>query len=367
MKSNLRFVAPLAAALLRGNWSANAQPVAELIPLPQQPQLAPLDDANWRAIRVKNAPPSLIAWQLDPKNNAMPAFFNVPYAPPIKYAADYKEPERVKGPFDLPDGVRVAAADEQNLLFVAGADTQQIARLQELVDILDQPLRQVEIKAQLVELPVAELKQSGLGADAATPDAPGVAAPVTGALQLGFERGDFQGRITELVEAGNAKVLSTEPLKITNNTGLAVSLRFGPIDNTGANQNKLPPAPKEGSDTILTLTPTINGDDTITVLMDIATLPATINPSGLTTVANLRDGQTIALTGLQSSAFPRETNAPPLPMLDKIPLMNSTTPSPVPMLSDIPINGKLFRSKKIEDERAVLLLVTARVVRDGDK
>ena len=295
----------------------------------------------------------MIAYQLDAQHNKLPAFWNVPYAPPTKYAADYQEPERVKGPFDLPDGVRLASADEQNLLFVTGANAAQIAHLQELVDILDQPLRLVEIEAQLVELPVAELKEFGIEFNGATPDAPKTQTPIKGMSQFGFLRNNFQKRLDEMVAAGTATVVSTAPLTLTNNMGQAISLRTGPIDNTGANQYKMPAAPAEGTDTILTLTPTINGDDTITVLMNIATLPANDESPGLTTIANLRDGDTIALSGLESSAFPRETT----PKARKVPL-----------LGDIPIfAGGLFRTKEPKDERVTLLFVSARIVRDDAK
>lgn len=357
MKFKFLFAAPLAAALLLGSTSAFAQP--DPLTAPAKTELAPLDKANWRAISVKNARPSLVAWQLDAQHNKMPAFVNVPYKVPPKYAADFKQEKRVKGPFDLPDNVRLAAADEQNLLFVTGGNAEDIAQLQELVAILDQPTRFVEIEAQFVEMPAAEVKQFGIATNAATPGAPTQLVP--SAFQIGFVRGDFQTRINDLVKAGNAKAVSTKPLTIANNIGLAVSLRSGPIDNTGANQNKLPAAPTDGSDTVITLTPTINGDDTITVLVNVATVLGTAEQPGLLTIANLRDGETIALSGLSSLVFPRK-----IPMLGDIPLISSTTKPPVPLLGDIPIIGHLFRTKKPEDERAVLMFVTARILRNDE-
>lgn len=358
MKSNRLLAAPLSIALLLGSTSAFAQPAPPAPPA--KIELAPLDKANWRAIAVKNARPSLIAWQLDPGHNKLPVFLNVPYKVPPKYAADFKQENRVKGPFDLPDNLRLAASDEQNLLFVAGGNAEDIAQLQELVAILDQPTRFVELEAQLVELPIEAAKEFGIAFNAATPDAPTQLVP--GAFQIGVVRNDFQKRLDDLLADNKARVISTKPQIITNNTGLAVSLRFGPIDNTGAGQNKMPVAPAQGSDTIITLTPTINGDDTITVLMNLATLPENINSAGLTTIANLRDGDTIALTGLKSSAFPSATKNFKVPLLGDIPLMGSTTKQKVPLLSDIPMIGHLFRTKKPEDERAVLVFVTARIV-----
>ena len=342
-----------------------AQPVPSMAPVTaQKPAIAPLDNANWRAIRVQNVRPSMIAYQLDPAHNSLPATFNIPGSLADKFRMGDDELKKVpKGPFE---GLHLVGADEQKLLFVSGKDEAQIAELQELVSMLDQPLRQVVIEAQMIELSAAELKQFGLDFDAATPGAPAPTLPVQGAFQTGFVRGDFQKRINDLLANNRARVISTRPQNIVNNNSLAISLRTGPIDNTGANQYKMPPAPAEGTDTILTLTPTINGDNTITVSMNVATLPKDANSSGLMTIFNVRDGDSIALSGLPSSAFPREKTAP-IPMLDKVPLLNSTPQQSVPLLSDIPINGKLFRSKKIEDERAVLLLVTARIVRDDAK
>ena len=310
--------------------------------------MAPLDEATWHAISVKNVPPSLIAWQLDSARNPLPAFMNVPYTPPTKYAADYKASARAKGPFDLPDGVQLAASDERNLLFVAGADAAQIAQLQASVAVLDQPQQQVELEAQFVELPAKDAEQFGLARDAATPGASDPKSSETGAVQIGFVRGDFQKRVDELVKSGKATLVSTQPQKIINNTGLAVSLSSGPIDNTGANQNKLPPAPKDGNDTIITLTPTLNGDDTITVLMNLATLPENVNSSGLTTIANVRDGQTVALTGLAPSALPHQS-----PKVQNV--------------GGIPFYSELFQPKKPEAERVTLVFVSARILRDDEK
>lgn len=374
MKSNHWLLALLSATLLLRSVEAFAQPAplnAPMIAQPVAPRvLAPLDEANWRAIRVQNVPPSLIAYQLDPVNNKWPAYINMPPLPGAKPRVEIprKAPteKRAKGPFDLPGEMRLVASDEQNLIFIAGGDAAQIARLQELVSLLDQPLRQVEIEAQIVELLADEPKRFGLGTNAATADAPRLNPPVVGVFQTSFVRGDFQKHLDELVAAGTAKVVSTGPLMLTNNMGRAVSLRSGPIDNTGANQYKPPVTPANGTDTIITLTPTINGDDTITVLMNIATLPLSAKSSGLETVVNLRDGDTIALMGLKSSAFPRLTN-PKIPMLDRIPLLNGTEQQNVPLLSDIPINGKLFRSKKLEDANTVLIFLTARIVRADEK
>ncbi len=352
MKSNRLFAAILAVAALLSASSAFAQPDPFAAPIFERktakvaPDLAPLDAANWRAIRVQNVPPSLIAYQLDMEHNKLPAFFNVPPSPQRQYAADFKgtkpDEKRAKGPFDLPDGVRLAASDEQNLLFIAGADEPQIAKLQELVSILDQPLRRVEIEAQIVELPVEEMKQFGIDFPAQKDGTPAI----PGAFQVGFVRDNFQDILDKMVAAGTVKVLSTQPLTIINNTSRAVSLRSGPIDNTGANQSKPLVAPAEGSDTILNFTPTINGDETITVLMGIATLPNNINRSGLETIANVRDGDTIALGGLKSSLIPPMTK--PLPLVGEIPLVSK------------PSNSKT-------DDRMTLMFVTARILRDDGK
>lgn len=347
---HLRLAAFLSVAASLGGANAYAQPKMPQTSLAEV--TTPPDAANWRAITVHNVPPSMIVWQLDPQHNKLPAYFNVPYAPPLKSAADFKQEKpsekHAKGPFDLPNDVRLAADDANKLLFVAGGDAQQIARLQELVDILDQPLRQVEIEARMVELPADEIAGFGIATDAATAGTRDAKALIPGAFQSGIVRGDFQKRINDLVADNKVKVVSTKPQIITNNSGLAISLLSGgPLDNTGANQNKRPAAPDSGTDAILTLTPTINGDDTISLLMNLATLSATAEQSRLTTIANLRAGDTIALMGLKSSVFLTQLN--PL------------------SLNQIPLIGSLFRPKIIEDDRAVLIFVTARIVRTDAK
>lgn len=356
MKLNRRFAAPFVAAFSLATPCAFAQPAMPEAPISAgaiarvAPALAPLDEANWRAIRVQYSRPSLLAYWLDPTNNELPAFVNMPGFLQTKRAvsAPRRAPEekRVRGPFDLPDGVHLAPADEQKLLFVAAKDDVNFAQIRELVDILDQPMRSVEIEAQIVELPATELKQFGIdfstargNFDAATAKIATEAVP--GAFQIGFVRNDFQERLDKLIEAGTAKALSTQPLILINNMSQSVSLRSGPIDNTGANQYKLPTTPKEGNDTILTLTPTINGDDTITVLMNIERLPKEAMRRGLETVVNVRDGDTIALGGLSSPLIPR----------------------PIPRIEDIP----LITSRQAGDIKEVLIFVTARIVRGEEK
>lgn len=348
---HLRATASLIAAiLLLGLGSAPAQPNVPQAPMratpvrPQLPALAPLDGASWRAIRVRNVRPSLLAYWLDPAHNALPAFVNVPYSSRAQLEPMPQQPDekRAKGPFDLPaDAMRLASADEQNLLFVAGGDAQQVEQVQRLVALLDQPIRQVEIEAQFVELPAKEASKFGV-------DAPGPKNndDTKRAFQLGFVRGDFQKRLDELAATGKAKILSTTPLTYGNNMGRAVSLRSGPIDNTGANQGKRPQAPTTENDLVLTLTPTINGDETITLMANIETLSQDPNPSRLMTIANLRDGDTIVVAGA-SPLSPAKT--------DQL------------TLSDIPKIGELFRSSQSNKDRVALVFITARIVRQTEE
>ena len=80
--------------------------------------------------------------------------------------------------------------------------------------------------------------------------------------------------------------------------------------------------------------------------MNIATLSTNAEPSRLTTIANLRDGQTIALMGLKSSAFPIAIKQLSMETLNQIPIYA----------------GRLLRSKTLEDDREVVIFVTAHIV-----
>ncbi len=276
----------LPSALLAYQLDPASNPVpAELAPA-ESPKLAGDPAEKLRVIRVKNVPSALLAYQLDPVSNPLPTTLT-PGVPREKVA---EKPVANKGAFELPGGIKqVIPVASPNVLLIAGGSEQDFQRLQELVDILDQPLRQVEIEAQFVEVSNADLKSLGVdfstsrgNFDAATTGF--ASAPVQGAFQVGFVRNNLTARLNALIADNKAKIVTAPRVTAINNlpATLGLSAKEAANGKTATMEQGY------------TVTPTINGDDTITILWKDVEEPKS------TTIINVRDGDTIALSGVTS-------------------------------------------------------------------
>jgi type II secretory pathway component GspD/PulD (secretin) len=276
------------------------------------------------------------------------------------------------GLFDLSEqGVdQIIAIDPQNALLVYGTEA-GVRALENIVQFLDKPLRQVEIEAQFVsvnsnntdEFGINFTSQNGPFTVAATP-----ASTINargGTFSLGFVRNNFQATLNSLVSRGRAKVVTAPRVTAINNlTASLQSSTSTPIVTTstqagiggqvGQQQNVNFITTSIG----LTVTPTINNDDTITVVMQpqVSTqqaIPGSIAPrivqQIVQTVANVKDGDTIVLGGLRDKQIAR-------------------TSSGVPLLSQIPLLGALFRSRSdIMADNDLIVFLTARIKRRLDE
>ena len=272
--------------------------------------------------------------------------------------------------FSLPTGVEsLVAIDPQNALLVVGTP-EGIQQLEQIIGFLDRPLRQVEIEAQFVTVGTTDLAQFGIDFTSSngpfrlntTGRAP-AASP--GSISVGFVRNNFRATLTALESRGRSKTVSAPRVTAINNlTATIESNTETPFLLTSVTSN-LNGTNNDSQDLLtltttvgLTVTPTINNDDTITVVMSptveatapptIAGIPGTTTSNTIDTIANLKDGDTIALGGLRTKA-------------------NSTTKTGVPILRNIPLLGKLFESNnKSEIETELIIFVTARIIRRID-
>ena len=273
------------------------------------------------------------------------------------------------GTFQLPEGVdRIVAVDPQNVLLVSGTP-EGVAKLRQTIGFLDRPLRQVEIEAQFLSITTNAAREFGLDFSSArgnvnastTGSATSVAA---GGLQVGFIRGNFQAAIIAAERSGRAKTLTAPRVLAINNLPATLTQSLNtPIILTQTNTavgNAVATQTNQNlvfitTQTTLNVTPTINNDDTITVLMQpqISSPIGTPNALGasaiatqtLQTIANVRDGETIALGGLRTKNI-------------------SVNRTKIPLISDIPFIGKLFRSRtNSEVETELIIFLTARIVR----
>ncbi len=351
-------------------------------------QMAPAGTTEKRTyqLRLRNIKPSLMAFWLDPQGHQVPVEVGAP--PRLKGPADALSKS---GVFRLPAGVdSIVAVDPQDALLVFGT-AEGVAQLRETVEFLDRPLRQVEIEAQFVSIKAEDVAAFGIDFATARGDfntnaagmQPGTASKP--GVQLGLVRGNFQATLTALQAAGRVKVISAPRVTAINNltaqisqtTSVPVFLgtkdergQFVPLfGGTDPNQNGTPLRVNTGYQ--LSATPTINNDDTVTVRLNVgrklqleteAGAPVELQaPVDAEVIANVRDGETIALGGFDPAFSPKGQR---IPILGDIPLMSS--PGKVPALGQIPTIGNLFRSKTAAPDQ-LIVFVTARIVRRGSE
>lgn len=249
-----------------------------------------------RLIKIKNVPSAFVAYQLDPAHNPRPV---------VLRAAD--KTMEAKGAFELPDGItEIVSVDPQNVLLVVGGSDEDIRRLQELIDVLDQPMRQVELEAQFVELSAEDAKTFGIdfSRDKAAVLREKKEKETPMAIQIGFVRNNFTARLNALIAAGKGKIIAAPRVTAFNNLSatMEVKVEIGTLSDGKRTFTFEPVGAK------LTMTPTINGDDTITLLLNAGGKDGGKDgaESGTNFIVNLRDGDTIALGGLSPLFAPAD-------------------------------------------------------------
>ncbi|HVF09159.1 MAG TPA: hypothetical protein VNA16_00030 [Abditibacteriaceae bacterium] len=276
------------------------------------------------------------------------------------------------GSFELPEGVdQIIAVDPQNALLVYGTE-EGVRRLETIIAYLDRPLRQVEIEAQFVTVTQSSLSAFGIDWSGAnngpfTTSVNGLApSPGPGTFSLGYLRGNFQATLRAQVSQNRAKTVSSPRVTAINNLTASLftsvsqplllsSATTGIGGQTGESQNLVFITTSVG----LTVTPTINNDDTITVVMQPQvqnpnlvnvggqTIPAPITQT-VQTIANVRDGDTIALGGLRTKRSARGG-------------------ARIPILSNIPFIGQFFReNRKSDSDEDLIIFLTARILRRAE-
>ena len=243
----------------------------------------PAQQIRQRAVKIKNLPSAVVAYMLDPKHNPRPVGW--PEA----------DKSQVKGAFDLPDGItQIVSIDPQNVLLVKYGNDEGLRQLRELIDVLDQLLRQVELEAQCVQISLEDAKAFGIefsrNEAVVLRGKQGEKAPIT--VHFGSVRGNFTARLNALIADKRAKVLTAPRVTALNNLSATMEMKvdIGTLSD-GKRTFTFEPVGAE-----LTITPTINGDDTITLLLNAISKNGEDSKAGA--IANLRDGDTIALSGL---------------------------------------------------------------------
>lgn len=177
----------------------------------------------------------------------------------------------------LPEGVESIMPDDATGQLQARGTAAGIEKLRAIVAFLDVPIRKVELQVLAVRVNKVDLK--GLGLNWAQPE---------GTLSPGFlHRADYREALQKLLDANLALTLLDVRAVTVNNIPGAFS--SGSFDG----QPSILPTVE------LQLVPTINNDDTITLVADSAArVPGSRAPeprAKVRTVANVRDGDTFVL------------------------------------------------------------------------
>ena len=287
-------------------------------------------------LRVRNVRPGIIAWWLDPAHQTEPIEFTQ-----SRWNFGFSHDGKPKAPeaanvFKLPAGVTsIQPVDAQNMLLVQGTP-EGFRQLEQTVKQLDRPIRQVEISMQILQISPEDAKS--LNVEFPPADAN------TARLAIGRVRGDIQPKIDELLQQKKAKLVNAPRVSTMNNfaanlghatTGTPAIL--GVKDEAGQFKTLYEPPmlnPKDAASiprVLMTslmqfvVTPTINNDKTITLLLepsktlwvmdfsyeDVLQDPFRFGEKALflktldkgTAIVNLANKETIALTGSMANLF----------------------------------------------------------------
>lgn len=297
-----------------------------------------------------------------------------------------------QGVLEAPKGIgTIIAIDAQNTLLVYGT-AEGITQLRQIIDFLDRPIRQVEIEAQFVDVGTTDAKAFGLNISSRITDDDddssvasnfGTLPSVSGGTSLTARFGSYQATLKALLSNKKARIVNSPRVTTLNNlTATLFSATSTPIvlssstsgigGQVGSQQNAFFLTTSIG----LVVTPTINNDDTITVFLtpqvqvqtpvqststsaggdddnnnnnqNTASSIPSFTSQYLTTVATVKDGDTIVLGGLRTKNV-------------------SYTEDSIPILSKIPIIGNLFKTKqKNDDDRELVIFLTARILHRTD-
>ena len=263
-----------------------------------------------------------------------------------------------------------------------------ISEIQKIVDVMDQPARQVQLEARIVEVGTDDLKRLGIdwnllnqqrlvfieGVADSTPyqQIPNLAPfypntpgenDIMKLRNFSRQAVAFNVALDMLIRDGNARVLANP--KLTTLNGREASILIGsriPFVITGTAFTAGAAAPvqrieKEEVGVKLRITPLINADGYITteISPEVSTvigftgensdLPI-ISTRQATTTVRLKDGNSVVIGGLLSE--------------DK-----TTTRTKVPILGDIPGLGLLFQHQTITSSKKDLVIeVTPRILND---
>jgi len=261
----------------------------------------------------------------------------------------------------------VISNDADNTLIVQG-DATGIEELRSLIRLLDIPPKQVLIKAEFVQVSIADADSFGITWDI-TP-ANNVNATTSGlgnanSIQLAYASGNAVANLRATATRSTTNVIQSPIISTTNNRPASVFIQDEvpffttqqAITGNGIVVNNTQVLSAIASNQ-LNVTPHINGDNSISVALSpqLQTFSFVTGPNGqtaprratqgLTTYRRIQNGETMVLGGFITKQTDRNFNK-------------------VPVLGDLPIIGSLFRSyDRTQSGSEILIFITITIIED---
>ena len=264
-----------------------------------------------------------------------------------------------------PAGIQnLVASDADNSLIVDYDDVDDLARLREIVKLLDVAPKQVNIKAEFVSVGIQDADSYGIdwnitpsnNINAIIPPAAGTTPTFT----LAYASGNAVANLRLALTRSTSNILQSPIISTTNNRPASIvvsrtitiqqTVNVATQTGTLSNTNQVPVSAQNQ----LIVTPHINGDNSITMTLQpqlqtitpLANGGFTSDSQQLSTTRRVQNGETMVLGGFITK---NETNSI----------------TRVPFLSDLPVVGKLFTQKdRTVSGSEVLVFITPTIIED---
>jgi general secretion pathway protein D len=267
-----------------------------------------------------------------------------------------------------PDGISsIIGIAEQNMLLVKGT-AEAIGELRAIVQMLDVPAKQVQVKVEMVTATENDIDQFGINYDLIP--IPGLEASfqpvgnsdstnVQGSTTLSYTYGNLSAKLQALLSSSRGRDDDAETITLTNNVAGSImtvtevpyttsnTVTSNSSTNTNTTTNYVAVA------TGITVLAKVNGDNTVTirVVPQISSIDAysstnapTVVSQNVITVQTVGNGETFVMGGITTKT-------------------DNNARYEIPILGEIPIIGSIFRSRDASHaEKEQLWFVTPTVL-----
>jgi len=296
----------------------------EIVQFLKDSGVQPAANGKVHLVRIKNVKASVMAWWLDPAHNTEPNEFVYSNRSETRNFPQLPNSYSIRRPlgenYNLPEGVSLTAINSRNVLYILAAD-EAMQQVQKNIDLLDKPLKQIEIETQYIQVSPKEMKRLKIPT-AGEANRPNI--KTSGPFTLGFPQTDIKAKIAELLKENKARVFTaprvtaintlTAEIRTTTTMPAVVNIKDSTLIFKTDNSTKsdTTTAPFNISVSVgFAARPTINKDKTISLLLspsrtlelqqtNKAQEPKSLilgNLDNTQSIENLEDGDTIALIG----------------------------------------------------------------------